>query len=95
MSTAAPVTSSVGQSLKERDGGEKQPVAPVPEDTNSQDQELVELLKECVSTLGSSSLQDGTPRTKGKPAMNLLAYFLPVFPHMVYFHPSSSSSFFF
>ncbi|KAF6717928.1 Cytospin-A [Oryzias melastigma] len=64
VSTAAPVTSSVGQSLKERDGGEKQPVAPVPEDTNSQDQELVELLKECVSTLGSSSLQDGTPRTK-------------------------------
>ncbi|RVE57047.1 hypothetical protein OJAV_G00212280 [Oryzias javanicus] len=64
VSTAGPGTCSVGQSLKDRDGGGKQPVALAPEDTNSQDQELVELLKECASTLGSTSGRDGTPRTK-------------------------------
>ncbi|XP_004082674.1 cytospin-A isoform X2 [Oryzias latipes] len=64
VSAAAPVTCSVGQSLKERDGGEGQPVAQTPEDTQSQDRELVELLKECASTLGVTSSQDGTPKAK-------------------------------
>lgn len=73
MSAAAPVTCSVGQSLKERDGGEGQPVAQTPEDTQSQDRELVELLKECASTLGVTSSQDGTPKAKGKAATHLSA----------------------